>query len=767
MAPAHAQIIDQLRFGNRGSESAHHVVAGNNPAGSGLNGESFRKLLPPQQDGWAGGSMSFDIAVSANERTYVSLALSGDDANPNHLILLCDGKQIGARLGGEVDVADMGTQAPQHPGQFVYNSFPLPLSLTQGRKSLSCRLDSSGPIFPYGQTFKEFQLPMKTATRGIYAIYTHKGGFIDLHAPVGTGAPVVAKTAAEQPPGPEVLDRLKERVNASIVEMLERKGALRQPELQFLARAREVSWTKAASDPRVIGRLVDGFDGFYRAFRDNPGIVAFEPSTWNPEWFGFGPMGDVLSRHPDWFAAYLDKPVTGLSGAEIRRREAWSDMLVASREEHRHNRRFYSNQSQIVDTYGIYLCNRGVRAIAPARAMPEEQALDYLYQSVGLAPWRGDDALGGGSTYVASGPDGTMRRAYSVAPDYRQVTPTGLTRELGYVGNYGETLDWISAMYDATRPAPGQPGDALILAQLTKMARARGHFRYPVVDDAGHRVVRLEAVVGWRDNKYPGDVAYAQRPGWDGTAFQAATITRDPPIVAYAQQMLEDGQYFAQIAAKMETAGSRVTASLLAIPDEYEAIRSLPRQPFQLPMSQGQPDFTFSDPRVGVVAVKRGEERFFISLYWRASHAVNSLAKVHLIRPDGEWNATIHEDDVRFADSGLRIVKPSNVNPGFNNGLDIAYPGIVAADAGEALPIARPPRGVILKAGDDSPYAGRAGFYAASYAGYTIAMNMSDEDTHAFVTPAYPTKDLTSGEIFAAGSKIALAPQSTRILFKQ
>src|SRR5439155_12105340 len=125
--------------------------------------------------------------------------------------------------------------------------------------------------------------------------------------------------------------------------------------------------------------------------------------------------------------------------------------------------------------------------------------------------------------------------------DYFQLTSKGLTKELGFVGYYGEVLDWMTGMYDATRPAPGQPGDERLKAQLVKAARARAVFRYPEVDEDGDRAMRAETIVGWRDEEhYPGNITYAQRRTWDASAIESAAATLDPALVGYAREMFAD-----------------------------------------------------------------------------------------------------------------------------------------------------------------------------------------------------------------------------------
>ena len=254
--------------------------------------------------------------------------------------------------------------------------------------------------------------------------------------------------------------------------------------------------------------------------------------------------------------------------------------------------------------------------------MPEEQCRRYLYESVGLQPWLGSD--------TDAGPSRTA------GDHFFQLTEKGLTRELGYVGGYGEVLDWVTQIYDATRPAPGQPGDPKIRDQLAKIARARAAFRYPAVDADGNRAMRMETPVGWRDAHYPGDVTYAQRPTWDGSPVDAAAATLDPYLVGYVQQMLADNQFFASVREHMKDRGFRVTAGLLEVPDGYATVKAQPPSPHRLPMSRGGGDYVFSDEEDGVLAVKRGDEILYVSLYWRARYGVNHLARVHSISPTFE-----------------------------------------------------------------------------------------------------------------------------------
>ena len=134
----------------------------------------------------------------------------------------------------------------------------------------------------------------------------------------------------------------------------------------------------------------------------------------------------------------------------------------------------------------------------------------------------------------------------------------------------------------------------------------------------------------------------------------AAAATLDPEAVAYAQQMMEDNQFFAVVKEKMKDRGLNSTYTLLRLPGEYDLIMKQPRREGRLPMSDGMPDALFSDEEVGVVALKNGDEILYTSLYWRANFAVNFLARVHYITPECDRVAT---SDTRRA--GLPIPVPN------------------------------------------------------------------------------------------------------------
>lgn len=746
---ASAQVLDTLSFGNPASEQSHNLVGTNSDITTGALGEPARRLLPNGNNDWQGGRVSFVMKVDAGQPNYFTIKLWGGDITGNRLALLVDGKQIGYRHIGDIDQLDFGTEHAPYKGRFYYNTFPLPLTSTLGKTQINCEIISSGRMWSYGTTFEQYQKPMTEPTRGIYNVYTHTGGFFV--PPANEKQGVVPMPQKRQGPGPEVLEQLKTRVNNELKKLLNDTRPLNQPQQELVARAYFVKWTPIYQNPQAINRIVQSLDVTYKAWVANPKLAQAEPSTYNPDWFGLGLSGRSISLLAAPLAPFIDQKV---EGADVTRRVGWTEMLIASRDWHRQNRRLYTNQSMIKDTYGIYLSNRGVAALSPEKAMPETAVRRYLYESLGMEPWRDSDEG-----------EAKSKRNWGVGDNYLQLTAKGLTKELGYVGYYGEVLDWVTKIYDATRPAPGQPGDVKVKDQIVKIALARAAFRYPSFDDEGNTAMVGETVVGWRDAHYGSDVIYGQRTSWDGSPIEIIASTLDPQLIGYAQQMFNDNQYFAAVEEHMKNTGFRVTAGLLETPDDYETLKAQPARPFRLPMTPGQPDFVFSDEEDGVLALKNGGDILYVSLYWRARNAINHLARVHYITPNFDRIATVRQE-TKFEPSGMTFKRPNGTNAPWAPWIP-KYPNEAnSAHAGEELSIAKIPAGIDFKPGQESVYAGKGDFYTLRYGPYLIGMNMTTNKSFDLAGPeGANVKELVSKTNAPSSAVKKVGPRSTVVFY--
>ena len=740
---------DVLVFGNKVSEAKHGLRDSLTEVYKGGMNETARRMLNGMQPDWQGGKMKFRMRVNPEKQNYFTVRCWGSESDETVVMLFIEGKQVGYRHLGDYDLLHRGNGGSPCPGRFYYYTLPLPLKYTQGKKEVELEMRSYGKMWDYGYSFEQYQKKMESPTIGFYKAYTDTEACYEPEKKEKQGTSVVAKAPVRTSPGIEVLDELKRIMNERIDAILSKNTPLGQQEVWLLADAYSVKWTKAYRNPEVIEKVCASIDAHYKKYLDNPSVIYTDGSVYNGDWM----TTCMLARSIRALWGNIRNGMDTLIDGKITRREAWGRLMEASLEYGTTHRRHYTNQSMIIDM-AIYECNRALMLIDSRKALPEYQTLRYLYESLALAPWLGKE--------TENGPEKPL------GDNYWQLTDKGLTKELGFVGYYGEVVDWLIHIYEATSvPGVLYSGDEKLKDQLLRVAGARYNFRYPAVDDEGYRCFRAEAVVGWRDgNHYPGDVMYGDRgTAWDATPIMTAAATLDPWAVGIAQQLLSDNQFFAMVAAKLKDSGNiRSLQSCLHIPEQYETVVAQPVSDKMLPMTSSMPDYVFSDEENGVVAVKNGDEILYVSLYWRARNAVNNLAKIHYITPvmDRIANVTVK---TRFEDSGMRYTRPDWVNLGFQGSREW-YGGIHSAHAGDVLPIAKIPEGVLFKVGDENIYAGKAEFYQLEYGKYIIVMNTTKEKTFKYVVPQCRNiYSLTEDKREVKEQAIILPPRTTYVLY--
>ncbi|MDF7799239.1 hypothetical protein P4C99_07170 [Pontiellaceae bacterium B1224] len=752
---ASASIVDTLILGDPESEQAHELVAENSEIIEGAVGSPARRFTPRDDHRWRGGNAAFKMEVNPDQINYCTVKLWGSDVSEEEvrLMLFIDGKQVGQRHLGEKDQLDVAGPYPRYENRFYYHTFPLPLNETQGKEHVELAVELQGGIWAYGSTFDKFQKSLSEPSRGIYRMYTHTEPFFEPPSDEPQGEPLTPPLRPEDDDAAAVVEQVITRINETLAKLLDKKDdRFSNGELAFMARAYHEPWSDVYHSSALVDRIVGGLDYQYLHYLGEEGDF-----KWKRTWFGFGYSGDAVRYLENELKPYLNKPI---AGKKVRRKKGWADMFAASRDGHVMQRRAYTNQSMIWDMYSIYFCNRALEVIDPDRAWPEKEALWFLYESMGLEPWSGS----------RTDPDGEP--SWPMGKEFMQLTEAGLTKELGYVGSYGEVQELVGKLYDATRPAYREPGDERLRQQVIKITRARAAFRYPATDPDGYRAMRMEAVVGWRDFKFPGYVSYGQAVNRESLPCGVAAAVLDPVLIGYAQQVFEDHQFAALLKFVMKNKGFKTTLALMDVPYIYETIRGQYDQPNRLPMAAGQPDFVFADPEDGVVAIKNGDDILYASLYWRARYAVNNLAKVHFMTPLIERSATVRQQ-TEFNDSGRMHKMKDHVNGPFFSKFERDYKesgelGETLAEAGMEQPMAVVPDTYTdYKPGRENIYAGKGTFYRLEYGNYLIAMNCTkDERFELHIPEAFAgAKDLVSAAV-VSGSAIMVKPRQTVVLFR-
>lgn len=345
----------------------------------------------------------------------------------------------------------------------------------------------------------------------------------------------------------------------------------------------------------------------------------------------------------------------------------------------------------------------------------------------------------------------------------------------------------LARIYEAVRGGMGGAEDTELKARMIEMVKARSWFRYPAQDTDGHRAVRIETQIGWRNEPFPGDVVYAQRTDWDGNPLTAVAVFGDRDIAGYAQQMIDDGQFATQLA--LLTSSSLYTRVRLNafdfIVSHLPTFKELTPSSTRLPAGTwDEPDFVFTDEVNGCIALKRGREIFYSSLYYRARQGVNDLARVHLLTPESERSATVRETSVFRKNSADTFTVQDwacwdfAVNDSGNASTVPAggrkYPGTEVHQAlkGEKFFLAPVPADVPDPAlgsttlGVEKVLVGKAPFYVLEYAGYIVAMNTTADQTFTFRSDgAEQAVNLRTGKHMNVRRPIQVPPLTTVVLF--
>ena len=404
---------------------------------------------------------------------------------------------------------------------------PLPPKLTLGKTSLALEIASLGPVWYYGATFEQEQKNLTQPTRGIYRAYTHTAPCFAPAASEQQGEMPTARTRST--PGKDVISESEGIVKNRLAKLL--ASAKTSPrdlkglytELLLLGDAYNTRWTPAFQNPSAVDQIVRDGDALVEDFASTQ-----KDNEASSSWPGAGPLGRAIMETWPAIGNQLDVQVK-VGATELPRRRAWANTLQESVDYWRTHRRDYTNQSMIVDT-NIYTANRALQLIDPGRALPEARALHYLYQATGIEPWLGNDLPGGGSEKP-------------FGEHYYLVSRKGLSRELGYVGTYGETI------LSFTRDMAVLTGDAKLREQLRKLQEARLFFRYPGVDADGYRCMKLASEIDNRTAHYPlSGSAYNEPAIREAWWMETAALLPDAPVVVgAAQQSVEEGQYFQPI----------------------------------------------------------------------------------------------------------------------------------------------------------------------------------------------------------------------------
>ncbi len=770
--PSSLGQLDTLVFGDVASESTHALKTAfssvqaavapipsepsTGPASDlqpGAFGLGVRRLLPraPNPD-YYGGAATFTMRVDPVKQNYFTVKTWGSDASTSWLVLNVNGFEVGWRHQYlATDEMIFMSSSGWLPNRFVYRTERLPLSLTQGRSTVTVTLRSLGTIFYYAPPVYDLaQHRMSAPTAGLYQAYTHLGGYLDVSGEKQGAAPQAMPAPAPSPTAEAAwLAAWRAKVDSLVSAKLAlAPGALISDDLQFLAEAYAVSGSAAYKNPAVVTQVLAAIDAMATEYAAAPSTYFASSFNFNAGWGGyFGPVGEAIRLlWPDLQGAMAATVAYGGSLGVVTRQTAWSAALRASIDFGRANRKTITNQ-QMDAAWRTYMANRALLLVDPARALYEAEARRYLYEAAGIDPWSGDDLPGGGPTPV--------RGTAPFGPNWFTVTSRGTSKEDCLVGSdYGErggqVFSWAL-----------QTGDARLTAQALKLLRARAPLRNPGLDASGHVTSFGAEHVGCRNfQEVDSHVVYLGR-GWveDVLVASRGVSVVGADLVGYVQQQFNEGQLQTTLSTSAsDWSGWAGWWDVAHLPEYYAAFRAQPPAGVVLPMTAGQPDFAWFDAENMAVAAKQGEERFWAVLNWRGADSINRLARVYLQSPTTAWLGEVSEDDVQFTPAGQSVVKTGAVEgfPAFvppdkpvNANIGVSYPAALRPDLTRVPPTNRD--------------AGRGTAYTLRFGHWLVAINAHPTNGYLVPLPSdfAQAVDLVSLRTLAA--PVTLSPKNAAV----
>jgi len=394
-----------------------------------------------------------------------------------------------------------------------------------------------------------------------------------------------------------------------------------EDELKFYASALTYDDWSPANSPALkkaaLERIFKTIDNHVKDYYGNTRLV--QRGGHQGDWGGYyGALGEALYivenliaddeiYGEELFNQFLDQPfVTNTSngpyslvgvdwdGGPLTRRGAWERVLKANFDFARSRLSYIFNQ--VMYTYeGAWKAHEGLRVIGSDFYEGRDRSHAILLESLGGIPFLGEEVLVGPNgeeldlyhslfyhdttaqftvdveQIVAKGlakskldKDGNIVRRLPLGEHFTAITEAGLTRENGYVANYGESANYLPEYFYKTLNHAGdeQLNDEILKLSL-KSIHARGYARYTDIADDGKRVMRMEQVLDDRNSTFSGNYGYATSIN-GGKALHFASLElamaqneqryRAPEwddywqyaqeAVGYVQQQIADNQFF-------------------------------------------------------------------------------------------------------------------------------------------------------------------------------------------------------------------------------
>ena len=873
--------LDRISFGDAQSENAHNFKGEFTTVTTGFLGASARVSNPRDPLGPYGGDLTFTMKVDPHQRNYVTIKFLGETASVKTMLLINGEQIGFISYGDYTELinASLPNRFYYHTSLLPLTSTlgKDTIELTIRPLNTTGNLTTSTRGFYAAYTHSQAYLNVEDEAQG-YKLTAGQTPETLLRPDPTTEEEKQAVVDAYIQEQIVKFNSLSSKVDEQSGGKL---SIIRyQDELKFYANVLKYDWSPAQTNEEkraALDRIFKTIDNHVKDYYNNYRLVL--RGGHQGDWGGYyGALGEALYiaekliKDDDIygsaaFEAFLDEPFdagTGTEdsdgennryslasldrdGGELTRRGAWERALKANYDFARARLSYIYNQ--MLYTYeGAWEAHVGLGIIGSSFYEGPERSRRILLEMLGIEPFLGEEVLlgpegeeldlyhslflhdstavftddfvykiGKGLAQSKLDEGGEVVRRKPYGEHYYGLTEGGLTRENGFVANYGEAANYLLAYFHKTWDKPGEEevNDRILKAILTS-AHARGYVRYTSQQD-GYRIAVTEQMTDERGPSLDGFPAYSARVGV-GIALQLAYLEKlmadhearysDPEwddywtyareAVGYVQQQMTDNQLIPR-----KDFGNTGTMSGInyLLQESYDYITGgradyerfdyqaqagvvLPHTDFDyytqaeiaaLGVAPGDYEqFAWTDIDNLYVSMRDGDVRLFGALNFRNRGALGN-GRLHVVTSAYDRIVQVATNSqFRYEDYSIR---PHNVDWDFQVNRVLNTTGAQQALVGEEVPITfQPGVGTVVRDNleVDTPYAGYPDLLTARYGEYFFIFNTTRDvyGNERDYTVELPT-DFQGSTVYdlvgkrslpVAGGSVTVAPKSALVL---